>query len=117
MDPRVEDAYFHKVEALTKRLEELFKVKPPFKVAVSYFDCPEIGGFRISAIDIHSGVSGTSFQRCDFSAKVLALILAAEDVVRMHDVLPWRPTGWSEDMDDRADADSKLQYAVSRILG
>jgi hypothetical protein len=109
------EVYAKAVTSLEEFLYAAFDLQPPFCVSVYAFDCPEVGGFRIVEIAIHGATSGASFMRVNADCGCLALILAAEDYVRMFNVKAYRPDGWDTDIDDFADAKFKLTKIVEGL--
>ena len=74
------------------------------------FICKQAGGYRISDINISSPRGGETLMRSTSNDGCLATILAAEDFLRYFHVKPWRPGGWSREINEFADAKDKLLH-------
>ena len=69
------------------------------------------GGLRV--VEVSVGISsGYSWMRSECMGGVGAIILAVEDFILTYDIKPWRPEGWSDDLDEHADAKYKLEEAI-----
>jgi hypothetical protein len=76
-------------------------------------------GFRVAEISLTwnsmGGMSGHSYMRGD-AGEGLEVILAAEDFVLNFYEKPFRPRGWQTNIDNKAEAEDRLLYALNRSM-
>ena len=100
------------VDALQEFIMKKIECKPkPDEVTVYTY---QNHGVRIAEISLvwqnanDSGMGGCSYMRCEFPQ----LILACEEFLITYGIKPYRPLGWSSDIDIHDDA----RYWIEKLL-